>query len=303
MKGGGQTHQQELLRHHYLAQLGVTSWLPRAVLPGAAPSNPALRDFVHHPDSYQQALREQDCAVVDDQTDDVQTLAPTQIEHHGSGPDEEAADAADPAPAASVRTPAVSPATSNLQSHSPVATTALPAVKLAARADKAAPPRFKLAFWRCGALLLIDSLPPQRQQAPDFRRYRALLNNLLCALTIPGQGRPAEQLTEQPPVLDWPVLAGERLDQSPAVARRAVQYKLTKQLADQPDCRWLVLLGSAAAQQVLGREESLDELRGLIFSHDGQIRCISSFSLTQMLQISEYKKQVWEDLQPLRQAL
>ncbi len=59
------------------------------------------------------------------------------------------------------------------------------------------------------------------------------------------------------------------------------------------------MLGEAAAQMVLQRTESLDELRGVMFSYSSSIKAIASLSLTEMLQIPECKKDVWQDVQNL----
>lgn len=294
------TLPQEQLRHQYLSALGISSWLPRAPLPGAAPSADWVAEF-RYPAAAggAEALDWGDDAVAVDEGDTTAAaadVAPVAAPAGMSQPAVVPRAAARPSRAAlaqvealddNPRRPSVAPA--------PVQAAAATAETAAAVRQNAGPaPRFKLAFVLAGGWLVIDSLPPQSPQGFGNSHQR-LLGGVLRALGV------SEAQTEAS-LLSWPMLASQTLDQGADEAARAVQRKLTLTLQAQAEVRPLhgaLLLGEAAARWVLEREEELDALRGIRFTLRAGLPCVCSGSLSQALQLPEFKAQLWRDLQVL----
>lgn len=266
--------QSEQRRHRYLNALGITSWLPRTDLPGARASAHWVAGF--------QAGALEPCDPPEQQAEEaVADGLPT------------------PRPMAELleKTSESAPVASSLPATVPVVPATVErearvqvAVKPSARIPKA--PRFRLCYWAFDGLLIIDTLPNHNRNRLAQAAYQKLAENLARALGY------SSGLKQPPYVLAWPMLAGARINQGPEVAAEAVQYKLRKLLSGyQP--RALLLLGESAARQVMSRNETLDELRGMRFSFAADLPMVASLSLTQMLQIPECKKEVWVDLQAL----
>lgn len=261
-------------RHQYLSALGVTSWLPRAELPGAAPSADWVAGFLYG----DFADTDGQVADLDDNIDDAKVLSPTVA----------------PVTPASLKLDVPRAVDVPKTPTTPAVLVDEPAVTERVRPVRSKAPRFRLAFWHFGDVLVVDSLPPAGRDQALVQRQGKLCFHLLKAL---GFDVPA-QVT--PYTLAWPMLAGEQLDQGPDQAQLAVAHKLRKLQAEQP-CRWVLMLGEAAAQMVMARDESLEQLKGMRFSLSTQTYAIASLSLTQMLQIPECKQDVWVDLQQVWQ--
>ncbi|WP_432697612.1 hypothetical protein ACQUQP_04480 [Marinobacterium sp. YM272] len=281
---------REQHRHDYLSAIGITSWLPRTALPGAAPSADWVSGFVHgqedvwdseEPDSVEpaQAAREA-----------VATAAPETAPLMPSAAGQEARAAAraslDLEMAAETKSkpkPAAQQAVSKDEMEAP-RVSARPGPRVEA-------PRVKLAFVLAGDLLVVDSLPPAGRQGFG-QQHQRLLRGILTAL---GQSEAPSDAS----LLSWPVLAGASLNQGPDELAKAVARKLELTLALKP-VRGALLLGESAAQWLLGREEGLDVLRGIRFTLQGGIACVASHSLSEALQLPEMKAGIWRDIQPLR---
>jgi hypothetical protein len=289
--------QQEQLRHQYLEAMGISSWLPRTQLPGAAPSPQWVEHFT---------WPAQDAAFDDDGfASDEPEAAPAVTSPSASGTAKPSVGAAARAQArdslaalseTAPRQPAPSRAAPQPAPDSPQA----PAAPVSGAAPTTEPrrsaqpaPRVKLAFVLAGDLLIVDSLPPASRQGFGNAHQR-LLQGIVRALGV--QERPSDAS-----LLSWPVLAGATLDQGPAELAKAVQRKLALTLALRPVNRAL-LLGEAAAQWLLGREDGLDALRGIRFSLQSGVPCVATASLSEALQLPDVKAEIWRDLQPLLTA-
>ncbi|WP_286236792.1 hypothetical protein [Neptuniibacter halophilus] len=278
--------QQEQLRHQYLEAMGISSWLPCAPLPGAAPSADWLNDFQYPaPEipfaSDRSATARSQLGLNSQNPAPLSPVAKTPPAPPGEGMS--AARAAlglssvpgetDPEPAAEEAT---------VETEGPRETGA-----------EVQPPRFKLAFQRIADLLVVDSLPPQGGAFAEH--YQHLATAIVAALGSRGE-------IAQPFMLPWPMFASKTLDQGPQQARIAVQHKLSKELQS-GDIRAVLLFGEAAAQMVLERSEELAELKGISFTLRSDVKVIASHSLTEAMQLPGIKKQIWLDLQPLLKQL
>lgn len=269
---------EEQLRQHYLDAIGITTWLPRAALPGAAASpewvlSGSALALEADDEGFEPAFVEDDSSIESANS----VAVPANAETPRARPAALAAlkeDHAEKAPSRPV------PA-GQAEVVSPVRRPATDAV---------APPRFKLAFIVAGETLLVDSLPPQSKDGFS-RAHQRLAAGILRAL---GEGEEASA----PALLSWPMLASQSLDQGPAQAALAVQRKLELTRASRPLKRALIL-GGAAARWVLEREEAVEQLRGLKFTMAGGASCIVGDSLTQMLHLPQEKAQLWRDMRPL----
>ncbi|KEA64407.1 Periplasmic protein TonB [Marinobacterium lacunae] len=278
----------EQLRHQYLEAIGISSWLPRTSLPGAAPSQPWVERFRYPmPEGMDEFPGF-------DETDDVSPAPETPDAVIASERPTESAETARAQARASIApliesdTRAKAPPAQSVPVGAvPESASPAPAVR---RGPPAQAPRVKLAFVLAGDLLIVDSLPPAARQGFSGQHQR-LLAGIARALGVGDQPSDAS-------LLSWPVLAGTTLDQGPEELKRAVRRKLEITLQLRRVTRAL-FLGESAAQWMLEREETLDALRGIRFSLRPELHCVASVSLSQLLQLPTLKAELWRDLQPL----
>lgn len=283
---------QEPLRHQYLEALGITSWLPRAPLPGARPSADWVWHFRHG-----EVPDEDDGFFEDDAADQLPASAATS-----------AAPVVRPPSAGEGRAALLDSLGAESEGRKPASLPAAPAPAIEVPEAVAEPaaepllpiapqeiPEFKLAFLRLGDALLIDSLPPQSRGGltPAHQRLSVALAR---ALGVTAEQPPMAQM------LPWPAFTSRTLDQGWEQAEAAVQRKLERLLGD-PRPRFLLLLGNAAAQLVLRPRESGDGLRGVLFHPRSELPAVASASLSEMLHVPGCKREVWRDLQPLIRLL
>ncbi|GGO78736.1 hypothetical protein GCM10011348_11390 [Marinobacterium nitratireducens] len=285
---------QEQRRHQYLDALGVTSWLPRAPLPGAR----ASRDWVWGFRQGENSVGEGDF-FDDDVAEAAQeaTAAPSAPRPQPSGVGRAAL--LDSLGADAEARPAAPKPAPQSQPRAPVAPSAAPAPESAAAAAPVplpplAPqdiPQFKLAFLRLGDVLLIDSLPPQSRGGLTPAHQR-LSMALVRALGLAVEQPPTAQM------LPWPAFTSRTLDQGWEQAEAAVQRKLERML-ESTSPRFVLLLGETAARLVLRTREAGDGVRGVVFRPRSDLPAIATASLSEMLQVPGCKREVWRDLQPL----
>lgn len=268
-------------RHHYLASMGIPQWLPRTQLPGAAPSADWVSDFVAG-----QVLLDEGFDDVVAAEEALPSVALSQVSQVAEAPPSYSA----PKPSvAKVDIPEVVAQPSNRVEVAPVIpdqpliTTPITTLRSTRQA-----PNMRLMFWAFSDTLVVDSMPPQQRGTLVSKHYSALLNNLLRAIDRDVQRE------QKPFSLNWPVLAGDVVDQGWEQAASAVQFKLQEFWQQPPSL--VLLLGEAAAQMVLERQESLDELRGMTFSLRSTTKALASDSLTMMMQLPDCKREVWRDL-------
>ncbi|MEH6445879.1 MAG: hypothetical protein V7784_18450 [Oceanospirillaceae bacterium] len=154
-------------------------------------------------------------------------------------------------------------------------------------------PVMRLMFWQYKDVLIVDSLPTQTRGTLASAQYEQLVTNMIKAMKLDSQRMGSDT---QPYVLNWPTLAGVSIDQGWDQAVSAVQHKLAKLLQNYMPAL-VLMLGESAAQMIMAVEDDFDALRGVVFSLRTQTKAITSYSLTQMLNVPGCKKEVWLDLQ------
>ncbi|MFW1676639.1 hypothetical protein ACFVYJ_02500 [Pontibacter sp. JAM-7] len=266
--------QQTRLKHQYLEAMGVTSWLPRCQLPGAAPSADWVKDF-RYPGP--------DIPFTSPASSGIQQ--PDQAEPRPASGARAALAALGAAPDAAVEVKSVSPP---VQQSPDQAESGLAAVPVAEDIT----PTFKLAFFRVGNCLVVDSLPPQG--GAFSATYQRLARAIVHSLQLQGE-------TSEPDLMPWPMFASKTLDQRWPEAAKSVAYKLHKEL--QQPTRAVLLCGEAAAQMVLQRQDALDELQGILFSLPTSAKAIAGPSLSELMHVPGAKKTLWQALQPLSKHL
>ena len=199
-------------RQAYLSAMQVDCWLPRVVLPFAAPS----------PLGWQ---------------------APVEPgpELAAAAPVAEARVAVAPAAVA----PAPAETRPRVEVPRPLAKVVAPAAEEAgpapAKSAPLAPPRFALQLLRAGHCVLLVELPTGETFTSRDPAY-LLLKDLLRAAGLPD----SPQLLGEP--VRWPLLQRGALDQGPQAALEYVQGFLAAQLEQAGECRCLWLVGLPAVR-------------------------------------------------------
>ncbi|MBX9753453.1 MAG: energy transducer TonB [Pseudomonadaceae bacterium] len=202
----------ELRRRAYLSAMQVVSWLPRQVLPFAAPARP-------------------------------EWLPPAPAEQEPEPQVRPAAAQPIAAPAAPVEAPRPRVEVPRPQATPRAASVAEAAPTEAAEpvAKALPPPRFTLQLLRAGSCALLVELPTGEAFTRRDPAY-LLLKDLLRAAGLPD----APQVIGEP--VRWPLLARGSLDQGPHAALEYVQSFVAAQLEQQERCACLWLLGLPAVR-------------------------------------------------------
>ena len=255
---------QEQLRQQYLAAIGVTSWLPTRVLPGAAPSPEWAWQDHSQPDTQPQRSVE--------------------------------AEAVAPAPAARPRNGA--PLRQMLQTAEPELKTAEPpleqpsapatpaeATQVAPPTGSATVPQFRLTLVSYNDCLVITELPLNQNWS---ELHQQLLDRIVAAV---GLGLSRLGWHE----FHWPMDPRANFDQSEPVARRALAMELNR--LSQPEQTTWLLMGSQAAQfsQEWEQTPALGEL-----VQQPERRILHCQGLNEVLRVPGMKAELWCQLQPLR---
>ena len=292
----------EVQRQACLEAMGIQSYFPRLVLPGAAPSK-----VCEWPEKERSGS----------------ATAPPSAREIGAQP-EPAADSGLEAPAhegnpARVDRQADAPAARDEQSDSvPFTRAPSPAAGAAAEAEFADAQqdkrgrvtvhrpdpvssqreavRFQLAFVRAGVDICIVNELPLQGPGQLFDSHRKLLSNLVKALR---QDSPQLEFEAEP--FRWPFVEGDYMDNSAVAASHALRAYLHQKMG-QP-IRLLLVLGERIAPFVsqhleqdnrTGLASQTVEARGALYN-----RCLVTCSLDEMLQVPERKRQAWQDLRQL----
>jgi len=295
--------QAQHLRHQYLEVLGVSSWLSRTQLPGAAASPDWVSGYVYSEEALSQGLNAEsnEAASNDGSKAQVKSLAESLVTGNANV-DEISHDAQLIAQDVVTHLPVTQrenqPATLQETSipapskQTEVAEAVTTHVMPNARSQKSAP-QMRLMFWQYPDVLVVDSLPTQTRGTLASAQYEKLLNNMILAMRL----NPARiDAGAQPYVLNWPTLAGASIDQGWDQAVSAVQYKLSKLLQGYSP-KLVLMLGESSAQMLMNVEDDFDAMRGIVFSLRADTKAITSYSLTQMLNVPGCKRDVWQDLQ------
>ena len=226
---------EEARRRAYLGAMQVASWLPRVVLPFAAPSRPELLEMpapgVAEPAAPAPAAVAREAA------------APV------AAPSAAPVAAGEPGSIAARLLPKVAVPTkpSPIKAEEPAEAEAEPAV----RAPVAPPPRFALQLLRAGECILLVELPTGEPLASRDPAY-LLLKDLLRAAGLPD----SPQLMGEP--VRWPLFSRGNMDQGPQAAREFVQGFVAARLEEGAPCACLWLVGMPAVRFAgEGDEESL----------------------------------------------
>ncbi len=315
--------QAQHLRHQYLETLGISSWLPRGVLPGAAKSEPWVAEFVYnadelvnsagptqHLEEVKRSSENSHNQLVGNVVGQAKSLSAS-LQNPVTKIDAISQKAASMAHEVVTHLPAVSDVSAagpelhqppiehekiptKIQTADIVApSTEMPRhAALPNRSGKPAPV-MRLMFWQFPEVLVIDSLPTHTRGTLTSQKYEQLLSNMIKAMQLDCQRL---DNSTQPYVLNWPTLAGVSIDQGWDQAVSAVQHKLSKILHIHTP-KIVLMLGEPAAQMVMNVEEDFAAMRGMVFSLRSDIQAIASHSLTEMLNIPGCKRDVWQDLQ------
>ena len=231
---------EELRRQAYLGAMQVVAWLPRRVLPFAAPSRPQLLQVPGEPEPQPRSQPTLERVV---------EAAPAYVTpaHAPQTQAEPRAKLEVPRPAVPARNAKAQ--TSEAENDASVAKVAvLP------------PPRFSLQLMRAGSCTLLVELPTGEAFTRRDPAY-LLLQDLLRAAGLPT----TPQVIGEP--VRWPLLARGSMDQGPQAALEYVQSYVAAQLEQQERCACLWLLGLPAVryageadEQVYNRELQIDGL-------------------------------------------
>ena len=272
---------------HYLEQLGIQQWLPRAPLPNAPASPDWVYRFVHPAEllgdeAFESALVMGAHAPVAPHAEQRamaqihQTLGAGSENEHGYVGTE------------STR-PASSTVRPNLESLTGVAEAApktefTPQPKVSIEPA----PRYRITMARVGRLLVVDDLPV-RGRLGFSDAHKRLLAGIVRSL-----GEDATQLT-LPITLEWPMFTGKSLDQGPQEALRYAQRQV-KFLLREPGVETILMFGQALPRWVVDSEAE----PGVLTAHpELGVNYLVTQTLSQALQLPEFKRQIWKDIQPL----
>jgi hypothetical protein len=292
---------EQSLRHQYLETMGIASWLPRRQLPGARPTPDWVWEYCWPESESAQSLdNPQGTAAASFLNPADRAIAAKQARAELSAsfgaPVEAKPEKVKVQPTPQPVTPPESvpvPVAEVLAVSQPD----VAVIDLPEPAEQTEQKPFKLAFMAYQDCLVIDSLPPvssvtRQGSGQADAHHQILLDKILRSIGLVG-GSAADYYT-----LPWPMFASKSLDQGAEQARLTVQHKLKKSLEKAP-VKTVLLLGESAAQMVLERQESLDQLRGMLFSLRSDVKTLASASLTEMMMLPGCKREVWSDLQPL----
>ncbi|MEH6469832.1 MAG: hypothetical protein V7752_01165 [Halopseudomonas sp.] len=291
--------QQEQLRQQYLAAMGVTPWLPRQVLPGAAPS-PVWR----------WRAAELDASTVSGSlaTPATSTAAGPAASERAlpnkaplrqllSGQSEAApateqavtervADSSQTSPSPSLAT---APVATALVKEA-VASTAVPAQGRDTDTSASVIPRFRLAMVSYQHCLVVTELPTSRSQSWSDQ-HQQLLDAIVVAVGLAGASQASSGISE----FQWPLDPLAKFDQSEPIARRALELELTR--VRQPEQQALLLMGQAAFRYLLPLDH--DQTAGQLIECQQQ-PALCCYGLNEVLRIPGLKAELWRQLQPLR---
>ncbi|MDH1009602.1 energy transducer TonB [Pseudomonas nicosulfuronedens] len=226
---------EEARRRAYLGAMQVASWLPRVVLPFAAPSRPELL--------------EPSAPLVAEPTVAAPAAAAREAVAPVAAPSVAPVTAGEPGSIAARLLPKVAAPTkpSPIKAEEPAEAEAEQAV----RAPVAPPPRFALQLLRAGECILLVELPTGEPLASRDPAY-LLLKDLLRAAGLPD----SPQLMGEP--VRWPLFSRGNMDQGPQAAREFVQGFVAARLEEGAPCSCLWLVGMPAVRFAgEGDEESL----------------------------------------------
>jgi hypothetical protein len=337
-------------RHQYLETLGISSWLPRTDLKGAAPSQDWVHTFIYSDiaddEHSNERYKPEPVSALTNNTNKKPTQS-SQAHQDNAAQARALAATFEQSTSKSNNSAQVSPSTINQQPtqlsennqlsellltaqlavngsidsstvkvHKPVTDSLSKSQTTERTNNKVEPihtpatvtsskaaPVMRLMFWQYAEVLVVDSLPAQLRGTLSSVKYEQLLTNLIKAMGCDAnristnhQGEIVSAQGSAPYTLNWPTLAGESIDQGWEQAVSAVQHKLAKTLQSYSP-KVVLMLGEASGQMLMNLEDDFDAIRGVTFSIRQDIKAVTTFSLTQMLNVPGCKRDVWFDIQ------
>lgn len=243
----------------------VATWLPRTVLPFAAPSRPELLERLQPEDSVPAAVP-------------VEQAAATAVVREA------------PTPAAPVERPKIEIPRPGAQPRQQ----AEPAVEEVVEEKPARvslpPPRFSLQLLRAGDCVLLVELPTGESFQSRDPAY-ILLKDLLRAAGLPD----SPQLLGEP--VRWPLLVRGNMDQGPEAALDFVQSFVASRIEQQPcACLWLV---GMPAIRFAGEGDEHSYNREL--QVEGLGTCWALPGLELLMDEPQRKRELWQAMRRIRQ--
>lgn len=169
----------------------------------------------------------------------------------------------------------------------PVAVTANPA-----------PPRFAFAYFPVSEELAVINELPWAKSAAVSPACRQLLAGMLRALGMPNDERALTSM-----VFTWPLLEGPNIDQGEESARQTLAGFLARRLKLRP-VRHLLVLAEQSAGYLFPADFDWQQGRGELQCHPlFDMTVVVTRSLNAMDAVPDLKREVWQAMQPLRQAL
>lgn len=283
----------EIRRQAYLEAMGIDSWFPRYVLPGAAPSHPCAWPL---PLPDETSSSPPAGAGVNGAAEPAPGVRASPAEIPGA----EAPASRTAAAPASARVPG-RPARPQLEDNPRPRRAPTRAGSPAGADGRRAVPRdtvhFRLAFLRCGPLVVLSHLPDLGAERLGGARHRLFLN-LLRAL-----GLPTEAARISADSFRWPFAEALLQDAGTDAARLALGAYLEEHIGDEP-ARVLLVLGEPLAPFVLPPDLVDAAEAGRLLRDEGlRWNVMFSRSLDEMLSVPTLKRDFWRDLAALRPLL
>lgn len=310
---------QEQIRQQYLAAMGITPWLPRRQLPGAAPS-PQWSWVELDAESGAGVGAKPKLANQGNDSTAVNSGAPTasaaeiQAARAAMAPLRQSLGRKSVAPSPEVvpspvqsdtrpPLPASSPQplepdrakAGRVEALSSVADSVLASESVeqlvsATSVAKDEVPSFKLALVAYPRCLVITELPVRHAQ-PWSDQHQQLLNAIVAAIGLAEPGQAPLNYQQ----FDWPLDRSASYDQSESVARHALDVELTQ--LRQPEQQAMLLMGQSAARYLLPIGQTA-EAGVMIQANASPALCCHG--LNEVLRLPGLKSELWRQLQPLR---
>ncbi len=295
----------ELQRQAYLRELGIQTYFPRRALPGAKPSRlfgaSVLHVEVSGADPSQQHSSDQRARLLADSGVPSAPFrgVPKVIFEAMSGVTAAVPSTVAPAVAPEVALVVAPEARSEPARKVAMAPAAMPtpAAPVAVPAS-AAPPRFAFAYFPVSDELAVINELPWAKSAAVSPACRQLLAGMLRALGMPNDERALTSM-----VFTWPLLEGPDIDQGEESARQTLSGFLARRLKLRP-VRHLLVLAEQSAGYLFPAEFDWQQGNGELQRHPlFDMKVVVTRSLNAMDAVPDLKREVWQAMQPLRQAL
>ena len=265
----------EVQRRQYLHAIGVDSYQPRLVLPGALPST--LCELPIEP-SVLLSIENVDSGVIQSSNNNDNNSASNNANNNSS----QKTNFSD---AAKLALDTIKPASIPIDA---VVNATMRQVEKKSQ-EKKVTPHFSLSIIRGENILIIDKGLPGNINPND---YLQLLKNMLFAL---GAGKQQVSID----AFVWPMVKSNTVDQGEVAARQTLEAFLAKQI-EQLGAKYLLLMGDDAARYSCSEQLTKGQL---VAQSNLGIKIIHTLSASDMLQNALLKRDVWQHLQPLYKAL